>query len=114
MVAGEQLVYVPRQQGFALAHVQWHRWELRYQHHYTGSVRGLNVAELPAFDLGALYLGKSWNGSVHQLDGFLRIENLWNVEYRVIERRPMPGRSYQLGLRLNLSRPAQPPVITNP
>jgi hypothetical protein len=29
---------------------------------------------------------------------FFHADNIWNVSYRVVERRPMPGRSFRVGV----------------
>ncbi len=100
---GKQLIYVPEQQAFARIAVHYSGWQLVYQHQYTGSVfiRSDNTAALPAYRLGWLHARydrafSNWRGAI-----FINIQNLWDEEYRVIERRRMPGRSWQLGIALS-------------
>ncbi|WP_170110552.1 TonB-dependent receptor plug domain-containing protein [Flavilitoribacter nigricans] len=102
---GEQLIYVPEHQAFGQARLQWRQLQLQYRHTYTGPVGSLNVGQLSGYDLGSTgltyHLEKSnWGSRL-----YLQINNLWNVPYRVIERQPMPGRHFQLGLQLYFRRP---------
>lgn len=113
--AGEQLIYVPRHQAFGVITGQWRGWELDYRHQYTGTVRGQNEASLPDYALGALTLAFALPGERLHWRSFLRIDNLWNTDYRVIERRPMPGRSFTLGVNCDFSHRASSRInSTNP
>ncbi|MFN7117054.1 MAG: TonB-dependent receptor plug domain-containing protein [Saprospiraceae bacterium] len=98
----KQLIYVPEHQAFGRIAFHWKKLNLAYQHQYTGAVftRSDNLAALPAYQLGFLnmrygYAVQSFTGNI-----FLQINNLGNAEYRVIERRRMPGRHFQAGVSL--------------
>jgi len=102
IAAGSQLVYTPKQQFFSTLKINHHAALLIFQHRFTGEVSTLNNHTLPGYHLSDLTLGyllktKRWQ---HQLS--LRINNLWNKNYRVLERRGMPGRhlSFSLNTRL--------------
>jgi len=102
LAAGEQLIYTPEHRGFGSFQLNYKEWSIRYQHWITGAVNGNNVEQLEGYQLGSLNImykrsGKSWHNRF-----FLQIENIWNENYRVIERRPMPGRHYQFGIQLFL------------
>lgn len=102
--AGEQLVYVPLHQAYVGVYLSRRNWSWAYQHRYTGGITTLSEP-LPAYQLGFGRMGyalqkAAWGGSL-----FLQVNNLWNAHYQAVERRPMPGRQYQLGLQLNLHRP---------
>ncbi|MCB0629008.1 MAG: TonB-dependent receptor [Saprospiraceae bacterium] len=101
---GEQLVYVPRHQAFAGLDLRWQQWHWQYRQTYTGSVHTLNTDDLAAYHLGFTSLSyrlsvKNWTTQL-----FFNIDNLWNTDYRVIERRVMPGRNVQLGLLLQIQK----------
>jgi vitamin B12 transporter len=100
--AGSQLHYVPVHQGFAVCTVQWRGWQGQYQHRYTSGVRGIQT-DLPAFDLGWAAVEKTLTLGSHSARVFLQLENTWDNTYRVVERRPMPGRWYSGGITLNLN-----------
>jgi len=36
------------------------------------------------------------------MDLLLQVDNIWDVPYRMIERRPMPGRGFELGLKVSM------------
>lgn len=96
--AGQQLIYVPEQQAFAQFTINSNWFTISYQHRYTDEVNGQRVATLPAYNLGNLNASVNW-GDRWQFQVFGSIENLWNTEYRIIERRPMPGRFFTIGLK---------------
>lgn len=101
LAAGQQLHYVPVHQAFAGVLMNWGPWTLEYQHRYTGKVSGINT-DIRAFDLGWAMLRhhisrKRWSGSL-----MLRTDNTWDTTYRIVERRPMPGRWYSGGFLLDL------------
>lgn len=98
----KQLIYVPEQQAFGRLAIQFHDLALSYQHQYTGSVftRSDNLASLPQYQLGYLYARYGLTFKKIQSNIFLQINNLWDAEYRVIERRRMPGRNFQLGVTI--------------
>lgn len=101
MEAGEQLVYVPVHQGFISLFLQRKNLTFQYRHRFTGKVRGIAEA-VPAYDLGWVRVEQQFlrSSTRHswRISLFLLSDNAWNREYRVIERRPMPGRSIQAGL----------------
>lgn len=99
----KQLIYVPIHQAFGRLSFIWQALQISYQHQYTGSVftRSDNLASLPDYQLGFLNgrYGREFSSFKGSL--FLQINNLWNIEYRVIERRRMPGQNFQLGVTLD-------------
>jgi len=103
MEAGEQLIYVPEHQAFARLLLAWRDWSLTYRHTYTGPVR-TPTDPLAGYQLGHLQL--QWQFQAAHFRGalFLRADNLWDAAYRVVERRPMPGRHYRAGLRLRWAK----------
>ncbi|MEL6192508.1 MAG: TonB-dependent receptor [Bacteroidota bacterium] len=100
IAADEQLFYVPEhkaQLSLALANASW---RIEYAHVYTSEVETFSTP-LPAWDVGSIFLSYQWK----QLEGFLRMENLWDTQYRIIERRPMPGRYIEGGISFNWKTP---------
>lgn len=96
----KQLIYVPKQQAFGRLAMYYKTFLFSYQHHYTGSVftRSDNLAALPDYQLGALQLRYGHSFRAFKSNIYLQINNLWNKEYRIIERRRMPGTNFQLGV----------------
>ena len=98
--AGEQLLYVPVHQAFGSARLQWNDWLLVYRHGFTGRVQGISDG-VAGYQTGLARL--TWKPGDKRLHWqlFLVADNLWNAQYRIIERHPMPGRNFQLGARLH-------------
>ena len=99
IAAGEQLIYVPIHQGFVKTKVVYRDLQVVYRHTFTGASQGISDA-LPSYHIGYLRIQyqqaiKDWNALI-----FLQTNNIWNANYRVIERRAMPGRYFQLGINL--------------
>lgn len=99
LAAGEQLAYVPIHQAFGQLSIGGDTWEARYLHRFTGPVTTL-TDPLDAYQLGSLGARKRLHLARFDLNFFIQIENLWNKTYRVVERRPMPGRYLQSGFSL--------------
>lgn len=103
MPAGSQLPYVPVHQAFGRFRLARGAWELGYDHRHVSGVRGINEDPSP-FQVGAADLRATFLRRSTTMEAFLRVENLWNEDYRVVERRPMPGRHVLLGLNLTWER----------
>jgi vitamin B12 transporter len=103
LLAGQQLVYVPESQFFSSLHLNITHWRFSYWHRYVSKVRAVNVEQLPAYHIGSAMLQYHINGKKWSARLFFQAENIWNVNYRIIERRPMPGRHYRIGLRGTLN-----------
>ncbi len=97
--AGEQLYYTPIHQAYASASVDWRSWQLIYQHTFTSATKGINdrIANCQIANTRLQYQTnwKQFNGAL-----FFNINNLFNTNYMVVERRAMPGINYQIGLNL--------------
>jgi len=97
---GEQLIYTPEHQVFGSFSINRKSVSLKYQHRATGEVDTQNVGILPGYQVASLRIENNWSYRSWKARLFLTIENLWDSEYRVIERRAMPGRYFRLGVRI--------------
>lgn len=95
---GDQMLYVPVENVLANLQLELRGFFLVYRHHWFGSAPGINEA-IRAGDVGTANLGYRIRGG--RVDGsvYLQVDNVWDVPYRYIERRPMPGRGWRLGVR---------------
>jgi vitamin B12 transporter len=96
-----QLPYTPRQTAHLALHLRQAGFGLAYLHQWTGRrfTTSDNQSALPGFGAATALLRYSWTGRGqvrYALDG--RLENLWNAAYQLIEYRPLPGRSWKLGV----------------
>lgn len=101
--AGEQLIYVPRHQFFGRFAFEVRSWQLAYRHRYSGSVR-TTTEPLEGYYLGSIRADWKFQRNPVRVRVFCQIRNVWNASYRVVERRPMPGRNWQIGFRLNFEK----------
>ncbi|MEL6968820.1 MAG: TonB-dependent receptor [Bacteroidota bacterium] len=98
--AGEQLWYTPEHQGFVQLKLQYEMLQLSYTHRFVSESAGIND-DLEGYDLGEVQLEyRPPNNTGNHI--FLRVNNLWNTQYRIIERRPMPGQQWSMGYRVTI------------
>lgn len=99
--AGKQVFYIPLvavQSTLKIARSGWMIW---YSHNWFGISPGINE-DVGAGNIGAG--GASTAFKFGHLAGslYIQAENIWNVPYRLMERRPMPGRTLTGGLKLTI------------
>ena len=99
LAAGEQLLYAPVHQAGAGLSLHYKKVMLQYRHRYSGAVKGINE-RVPDYNIGFARCQISWRHQHAAGLFFIQTDNLWNKNYRVVERRPMPGRSYQTGVSI--------------
>lgn len=97
---GAQLIYTPLHQAFTHLSIHWNNIFVNYHHRFTGKTQGLNES-IDAFQVGNSSLqyhlsNKTLSGKI-----FIHFNNIWNTEYFVIDRRPMPGTNYRIGLKFS-------------
>jgi iron complex outermembrane receptor protein len=99
--AGEQLFYVPVENGMAGVVAHFHQFSMYYRHHWFGPSTGIND-DIDAVSIGST--GASMDITLGTLKSsiYIQVDNVWDVPYRIIERRPMPGRSFLAGLKFTL------------
>lgn len=98
---GDQLIYTPKSKLFLNTSNQYKKFEVEVMANYTSSVRGINE-ELASYLLISTGLSYSFQLSKIANELYLKVENITNKNYRVIERRPMPGRYYKLTWSIKL------------
>ncbi|MBI1227337.1 MAG: TonB-dependent receptor [Bacteroidetes bacterium] len=98
--AGQQLIYVPEHQGFTSINIRLGGLGLKYRHQFIGAVL-TELGSLPSFQTGEFEL--DFEKTLAEIDShfFFQIDNCWNANYRIVERRPMPGRSFLIGVSIN-------------
>lgn len=100
--AGDQLFYVPIENLLTGFNFKLRDWACFYDHHWFGAATGIND-RIEAYNVGSA--GLTFHFLKRKLSGsaYLQVDNAWNVPYRVIERRPMPGRSFTGGVKFSFS-----------
>lgn len=104
---GKQLIYTPAHQFRSSLSIRSNKWSATYSHRFTGKryTATDNSAWLDPFDLASLSAGYSWTYKNFMLDLAARIDNLWAVEYQVIDNRAMPLRSGSISLNIHFHTP---------
>lgn len=98
-----QLPYTPKYRGSISLNFQSPSYLIRYTHSFIGERElSKNSGTLPAYSLAGVSMEKKISLKGYQLSAFLRIDNIWNVDYQSIADYGMPLRNYQLGIRLNI------------
>ena len=100
---GQQLIYTPVHQIGSQITFGMQHFSLSYQHQFTGKNLGINEA-IPAYHLGNLLASYKIENKQFPIKLFLNIQNVWNAQYVVIERRPMPGTNFQLGIKFKINK----------
>lgn len=100
---GEQIIYVPLHSSFGRATISLADFSLSYQHNYTGKMRG-QFGDIDSYHVAntRFQYSKKWNDQ--NCSFFFNINNLWDTNYLIVERRPMPGRNYQIGINLSFNK----------
>jgi vitamin B12 transporter len=93
---GSQLAYTSKFSASQHFRIQWKTFSMAYLQQYTGKRLDLAGKPLPGFAIGTLLASHAFMKSRLMLE--MRVENLWNANYEIIRYRPMPGRSWRIGL----------------
>jgi len=100
-----QLPYTPKYRGSVSLNLQASTYLIRYSHSFVGErYMSKNSGTLPAYSIAGITLEKSISLNRYQLSSFIRIDNIWNVDYQSIADYGMPLRNFQLGIRLNIGK----------
>lgn len=97
---GQQLFYTPEWCAFSSITIETRGWLFNYEHQYTGGVNTFSTP-LPAFTTGNLHLRYQAPRGALSTSFWLRLDNLWDASFMIVERRPMPGRRIRVGLTLD-------------
>ncbi len=100
--AGDQLFYVPVENLMGGLRVSDEHWTGYYYHHWFGASTGINE-DVEAGNVGSAGINYQFTPRKVGCTLYLQADNVWNVPYRLIERRPMPGRSFMGGVKLTFS-----------
>jgi iron complex outermembrane receptor protein len=97
---GSQLIYTPSHQANFSTQMKWRSWYARYDHRFYGKTSGIND-NISSYEVADIKLGCRI-GRDQKINLFFEIQNIWDQTYVVIERRPMPGTSYQAGISFKI------------
>jgi outer membrane cobalamin receptor len=101
--AGEQLIYVPVHSARGSIGAQWNGLSVNYHQTFTGKVHTEFEDELDSYSLGNLSIQYNLPLNKFAILPFFEVDNLWDINYRILQYRPMPGRNFRLGLKMNFN-----------
>jgi len=103
---GKQLIYIPKHK--FVGSVRWSikTFSLSSNIQYIGKRYTVadNSRDLPAVFLNDWVIEKQFIISNYTLAAQLNINNIWDEEYQLITRQPMPGRSFMLTLKFMFNK----------
>ena len=104
IAVGEQLLYTPIHMWSLSTELNYKNLALNLSNQYVGKSQGINQ-DIEAYFITNLFIGLEIASTKKrtETDLFIRCNNLWNNNYRVIERRPMPGRNIELGINYTIT-----------
>ncbi len=101
IVKNRQLAYTPEYK-FAFSYdLNYDNLGLLYRHIWNGKVY-TEYEGLPSFHIGYIELDYHFLFRKFPFTFQFKIDNLWNENYRVVEREAMPGRSFYIGAKVTL------------
>jgi len=95
-VLGKQLPYTPNVSGGGSLRVSRGMFSAAYLQQFTGERLDNSGKAIEGFGVGNVLASCALLSRRLTID--FRVENLWNARYEIIRYRPMPGRSWRLGL----------------
>lgn len=103
---GNQLPYIPLHSGSADLGINWKRWGFVWNTQFTGEKwsRSANTDDYRIAPWSVSYAALSWNcvkGRKLDMDVSLRLSNVFDYRYQIVQGYPMPGRSLLAGLLLS-------------
>ena len=101
-VLGKQLAYTPRASGGLSLQLSRGMFSAAYLQQFTGTRFDNNGSPVEDFQVGNLLASCTLFQQRFTLS--FRLENIWNTQYEIIRYRPMPGRSWSLGMLYRLGR----------
>ena len=102
----KQLIYMPEHFGGAGVEISYHKTSLYYRHRFTGKRYTLadNSRSIPGFQTGSIGISQTVTVYGINLKIWFTCDNIANVQYEVLEYRPMPGRNYRGGLTISFNK----------
>ena len=104
----KQLVYIPLHSGNMMFHIAWHSFFFNYQYNayserFTTSSNEVSRRDrLYPYFMNDVSIGSLFSLKKMDLSLELKVNNLFNESYHTVLYRPMPGRNYQLVIKIQI------------
>ena len=103
---GKQLIYVPLQNANGEMRIIYKGSFISYNQNYVGKryTTSDNLDSIPFYSLGNFGIGTKYQAKKFTFSILFKINNIWNVVYQSVEWMAMPGRNYNLVLKINFNK----------
>ena len=98
---GDQLIYTPVHKAYINLGYEYKNISVEYTHQYTSSVTAINE-DLNDFMVANTSVSYTINTQKINHNFYINLNNIFNSSYRIIERRPMPGRNFNIGWTIKI------------
>ncbi len=102
----DQIPYIPRHSGSAVANAQWRGWSLNYSWIYVGErynqQENIRYNYTQPWYTSDLSVSKDFNLRNVKLRGLIEVNNLLSQDYDVILNYPMPKRNYRFTITVEI------------
>lgn len=101
----KQLIYTPLYKGNSSAFVIYRKFSARYMHQYIGYVYVTTDHSefIEPYDPASFRIQYQQDISKLSTTIWVGIQNLYNEDYQIVIGRPMPLRTYNIGLKININ-----------
>jgi outer membrane cobalamin receptor len=98
---GTQLIYMPLHTAQANLRIDIKKYEFQVEYALTGS-RNTSDVQLPAYNLVNVFAGRNFTFKKLHGNILLKCNNVFNESYQAIIWRPMPGRWFEVSLKVGV------------
>ena len=104
---GKQLAYVPELKAGGSFIISYKSFWFKYSESFTGRryVTDVNTSYIERYWIGGVSIEKTFEGKSFSLKSFVRVDNIWNIDYQSVAWYPMPLRNYQIGVSILFNKP---------
>jgi iron complex outermembrane receptor protein len=102
---GKQLIYQPMHSGGMNFQINYKKSSIHYEHRWNGSVFTTrdNSTQLEDYAVGNFTVQRKFQTKKVKSSLSVRVNNIWDNSYEVVEFYPMPGRSFMIQLSTEIN-----------
>jgi len=101
----QQLIYVPLHQANGQVALVYKHFYFKYNQQFVGRryITTSNSDWLSGYSIADILANYNFQYKKIKINIYSRINNLWNVNYEVVQSRPMPRRNFQIGVSIGVN-----------
>jgi iron complex outermembrane receptor protein len=101
--SGTQLMYIPLNSANGFIYGTFQGYNISWSLNYIGE-RETNKKPLPSYLLNNVSVGKRWIKNQFEAELRFKINNLFDVNYQAVKWRAMPGRNFEINMKIKLKK----------